>query len=416
MAGGWGRPGARGAGRRGRSVPGRRASAAIAGRRSPRRGRAPRAGGGRCGRAGGRGGRAGPGPGRRAQARARPAAAARQRTARPGPRGGTARPGPAGGGSRDTRPRIQGGLWRVTRSTRAASASVRQGGGVARRLGLAGEPLLVDGGVGVGCGQELLELGEGGVADGAAQDGRCDPGQRFPALGLALRVGLDRGQGGEPGGVVQGVGVGGPAGHRPAGCGRRPAPGAVAAVGRQFVRAILVGGHRWRRQRRGRRVEQPVLDRLPVGEKGALGAGGRGAGGGLVAQGGGQCGGVARLGEVGAVAAARGVGDDPGQGLDQAALGADLQPHGGGQRREQLLLGGVARAVAVVQPGQMLGPLGGDSSGSRPKLRARRPWRTAFREERALPSGVRGPRFWRAGAAQAGSGMAGSGQGKGARG
>ena len=53
------------------------------------------------------------------------------------------------------------------------------GGGVARRLGLAGEPLLIDGGVGVACGQELLELGEGGVPDGAAQDGRCDPGQRF---------------------------------------------------------------------------------------------------------------------------------------------------------------------------------------------------------------------------------------------
>ena len=157
----------------------------------------------------------------------------------------------------------------------------------------------------------------------------------------------------------------------------------------------------------GRGQDQAGLLGLAVGEEGALGALGRHAGGGHVADGGAQRAGVLRLLQVGAVGAAGAAGRDLGHRLDQRAVGADLVPHRDRDRGDQLLLGGVDRAVALrAGPGRARPTRPGSSSGRMPKLRARRPCLSAFMDERALPSGVLGPRFFGAGAsARAGAAM-----------
>ena len=295
----------------------------------------------------------------------RGSAAARRRS----PRAGTGAPARAGGSSRDTGPVIQGGLWRVTHSTAAASAAVRLFAGPARRLGLAGEPLLVGDRV-VGD-QILLDAAQAARGRSPARTSWARPPAARGAARLALGVGLDHGHGGEPGLVVElalasSARAGGGDGAAEPGFGVLGRRRLGFGQGWEFVRAILIGGLGQRCRRRHsvpvpvcRCRHQPVLDRLAVGEERAQrplaspcrrrsGSGARC-----------QRSGVARLLQIGAVAAAAGRGRDLGHRLDQGPVGADLQPHRGGH----------ARSPASPRPR----PAAGSCCADRPDARPTRP-------------------------------------------
>ena len=134
-----------------------------------------------------------------------------------------------------------------------------------------------------------------------------------------------------------------------------PRPGRTGGQCWEFVRAVLVGRDRLGL---GRGQDQAGLLGLAVGEEGALGTLGRHAGRGHVADGGAQRARVLRLLHVRAVGATGPAGRDLGHGLDQGAVGADLVPHRDRDRGDQLLLGGVDRAVALPQVLDVLRPLG----------------------------------------------------------
>jgi hypothetical protein len=93
-------------------------------------------------------------------------------------------------------------------------------------------------------------------------------------------------------------------------------------------------------------------------EERAQGAAGGGAGDGLVAQGGGQRRRVLGHPQVAAVGAAGTARRDVGEHLGLEAVGAELAPHRDRDGVDQLLLGGVHGAVALLQVEDVLAPFG----------------------------------------------------------
>ena len=120
-----------------------------------------------------------------------------------------------------------------------------------------------------------------------------------------------------------------------------------------------------------------------------------------------------RVGEVGAVAEAGGGRCIAAHLLALDAVGPDLPPHRDDDALDLLRLDRVRRPVGGPDVGGERGELGSILLGEEQKRFARRPCLRAFIEERALPSGVLGPRFL--GAAGAGSGMAGAPAGRGGK-
>ena len=95
---------------------------------------------------------------------------------------------------------------------------------------------------------------------------------------------------------------------------------------------------------------------------------------------------------------------DVGQHLGLEPVGADLAPHRGGDRGDQLLLGGVHGAVALLRSCTCWPHPRRPPRAARPNSRARSPCLSAFMAERALPSGVLGPRFFGGGGGSFGHG------------
>ena len=97
--------------------------------------------------------------------------------------------------------------------------------------------------------------------------------------------------------------------------------------------------------------------------------------------------------QVAAVRPAGGQGRDRGHHLGQGAVGADLVPHRRRDRLHQLELGVVGRAVAGAQLLQVQRPFGLVLFGQDAEGAGAQAVAPGVHEERALPSGVLGPRL-----------------------